>query len=186
LGQIHPPSSASGLTARPFRSSSGPNCSCPECDQFDFVRAIPLQYRTVDYDPFSKSQLASRNEPQVLKWCKFGHVTPEILWERNHRSPPRSFRCSAGQTCSYPECDSVQLLPLKWRSLCFLLGVGGMGSPGSVSKVPNKSEPPSLSEPALRVRSIRPFQLCTGVWRSPESGTLWYRGTSLIRNSPHP
>jgi len=32
--------------------------------------------RTVDYDPFTKSQLASRNWLLGVMWCTSGHVTP--------------------------------------------------------------------------------------------------------------
>jgi len=39
----------------------------------------------VDYDPFIKSQLASRNQLQDLMWCKFGHVSPLNL----RRTKPR-------------------------------------------------------------------------------------------------
>ena len=28
----------------------------------------------VEHDPFTKSQLASRNQRQGFVWCKFGHV----------------------------------------------------------------------------------------------------------------
>ena len=43
---------------------------------------------TMEYDTFIKSQLASRNLVQGLMWCKFGHVFPGILGERNPRTPP--------------------------------------------------------------------------------------------------
>jgi hypothetical protein len=33
---------------------------------------------TVDHDPFVQSQLASRNEPDCLLRCKFGHATLKI------------------------------------------------------------------------------------------------------------
>ena len=38
---------------------------------------FPL-YHTVEYDPFIKSQLASRNQLSDLMWCKFGHVPPDV------------------------------------------------------------------------------------------------------------
>ena len=40
--------------------------------------SLSLACHTVDYDPFIKSQLASRNWLKGLMWCKFGHVTVEL------------------------------------------------------------------------------------------------------------
>ena len=40
-------------------------------------RAARLLHHTVDYAPFIKSQLASRNQLEGLVWCTFGHVTLE-------------------------------------------------------------------------------------------------------------
>ena len=33
---------------------------------------------TMNYDPFTERQLASRNSLSDHLWCKFGHVTPEF------------------------------------------------------------------------------------------------------------
>ena len=42
----------------------------------------------MEYDPFIKSQLASHNELQGLKWDRLRHVTVEISTQRNPRTPP--------------------------------------------------------------------------------------------------
>jgi len=42
----------------------------------------------VEYDPFLKSQLASRNQLQGLVCCTFGHITFETPNQRNPRDPP--------------------------------------------------------------------------------------------------
>ena len=44
--------------------------------------------RTAEFDPFIKSQLASRNQLLRLMWCKFGHVMLEKSRQRNPRTPP--------------------------------------------------------------------------------------------------
>ena len=43
---------------------------------------------TVEYDPFIKSQLASRNQIEGLMRCKFGHVTSRMWAQRDPRNPP--------------------------------------------------------------------------------------------------
>jgi len=49
-----------------------------------------VQYHTVEYDPFIKSQLASRNQLQGRVWCKCGHVMFEndLLLEGVLRASP--------------------------------------------------------------------------------------------------
>ena len=42
---------------------------------------------TVEYEPFIRSQLASRNSLQGLMWCKFGHVPCGFPRGRTPRSP---------------------------------------------------------------------------------------------------
>ena len=37
-----------------------------------------VSHHMVEYDPFVKSQLASRNQLQGLLWCKFGHVAADL------------------------------------------------------------------------------------------------------------
>ena len=39
---------------------------------------MSLTSHTVEYDPFIKSQLASRNQLSGFTWCEFGHVTPNF------------------------------------------------------------------------------------------------------------
>jgi hypothetical protein len=48
---------------------------------------------TVEYDPFMKRQLTSRNQLEGLLWGKLGHVTPRFMQERNPRTPP----CGEGE-----------------------------------------------------------------------------------------
>ena len=36
---------------------------------------VMQSYHTVEYDPFIKRQLASRNQLEGQMWCNFGHVT---------------------------------------------------------------------------------------------------------------
>ena len=43
---------------------------------------------SVEFDPFTKSQLASCNEPESVIWCKFGHMPCKIPHGRNPQTPP--------------------------------------------------------------------------------------------------
>jgi len=61
------------------------------------VSSTANRTHTMEYDPFIKSQLASRNELEGLMWCKFGHVTLKIVLQRNPRAPT----CGVSST-SYP------------------------------------------------------------------------------------
>jgi len=80
----------------------------------------------VEYDPFIKSQLASRNSLLGLMWCKFGHVTVEILTQRNPRTPP------SGRGGVFGSVDAEADLAEGWRGeglgfkgWVYELGVGG-------------------------------------------------------------
>ena len=46
-----------------------------------------------EYDPFIKSQLASRNEREGLFWCISGHVTVQNVGGRNQRFGSRGSGC---------------------------------------------------------------------------------------------
>jgi len=61
---------------------------------------LPGQLHTVDYDPFIKSQLASRNYLQGLVCFQFGHVTPrnstlELFLLRSEAALKRNARAGA-------------------------------------------------------------------------------------------
>jgi len=56
-----------------------------------------MRVKTVEHDPFIKSQLASRNQLEDRMGCKFGHVTHKILRKRTSRSPT----CRHGRKESY-------------------------------------------------------------------------------------
>ena len=51
-------------------------------------RSSLLLIHTVEFDPFIKFQLASRNRLQGLMWLKFGRITLGYPRQRNPRTPP--------------------------------------------------------------------------------------------------
>ena len=62
---------------------------------------------TLGYDPFIKSQLASRNELEGVVWCTFGHVTLNFWGERTRRTPP----CGGGRA----PAESSAYLPAHYK-----------------------------------------------------------------------
>jgi len=73
--------------------------------------------RTVEYDPFIKSQLAARNQLYGLIWFKFGHVTLEISSQRNPRTPPCGTSRERNRELVMFPCVSHPRLPARREQL---------------------------------------------------------------------